>query len=386
MVCLAPACQRSVSAAKPGENNQGNSSRKGANAQGRPPVVVAAAPVQMRDVPVFLNGLGTVTPVYTVTIHSRVDGELVKINFREGQEVHKGDVLAEIDPRPFQVQLQQAIATKNKDEAALHDAQVNLERYRALYNDKVIAKQQLDTQASLVGQLQGSLGADEAQINNARLNLTYARITSPINGRVGLRLVDPGNIVHASDANGLLVVTQMDPIDVIFTLPEDYVPQVVKQMRKGSLPVQAYGRDDQTKIAEGKLITLNNEIDPTTGTDKLKARFVNTERLLWPNQFVNVHLLVRTKKNAIVIPVAAVQHGSQGTFTYVVGNDKKAQIRNIQVGLTQGTIAAVDSGLQPGELVVTDGQDKLQPGAMVQVQQQQQQPGSGSGRGGQAAE
>jgi multidrug efflux system membrane fusion protein len=340
----------------------------------------------MRDVPVFLNGLGTVTPVYTVTIHSRVDGELVKINFREGQEVHKGDVLAEIDPRPFQVQLQQAIATKNKDEAALHDAQVNLERYRALYNDKVIAKQQLDTQASLVGQLQGSLGADEAQINNARLNLTYARITSPINGRVGLRLVDPGNIVHASDANGLLVVTQMDPIDVIFTLPEDYVPQVVKQMRKGSLPVQAYGRDDQTKIAEGKLITLNNEIDPTTGTDKLKARFVNTERLLWPNQFVNVHLLVRTKKNAIVIPVAAVQHGSQGTFTYVVGNDKKAQIRNIQVGLTQGTIAAVDSGLQPGELVVTDGQDKLQPGAMVQVQQQQQQPGSGSGRGGQAAE
>jgi multidrug efflux system membrane fusion protein len=330
---------------------------------------VAAAAVQQRDVPIYLRGLGTVTPLNTVTVKSRVDGELIQVNFKEGQEVKKGDLLAVIDPRPFQVQLQTAQANLAKDQAQINDAKLNLERYRALFQEKVIAQQQLDTQAALVGQLEGSMGADQAAVDSARLNLVYSRITAPIPGRVGLRMVDPGNIVHAADPNGMLVITQMDPMSVIFTLPEDYISQIVQKMRKGgALKSEAWSRDDQTKIAEGRLDTINNEIDPTTGTDKLRATFPNPQRVLWPNQFVNVRLLLDVQKNAMVIPVAGIQRGANNsTFVYVVGADKKAQVKQVKVGTTEGNTATVE-GLNPGDLVVTDGQDKLQPGAAVTVQ------------------
>jgi membrane fusion protein, multidrug efflux system len=347
---------------------------------------VVAAPVTVRDVPIYLQGLGSVIAYNTVTIKSRVDGELVKINFREGDEVKTGQVLAQIDPRPFDVQLHQAEATLARDTAQLTDAQVNLQRYQKLFQEGVLAQQQVDTQRALVGQLQGTIGADKAQIESAKLQLTYTRITSPINGRIGLKLVDAGNIVHSSDQNGLLVITQLHPIAVLFSLPEDVLPSILKQMRNGALPVDAYTRDNTAKIASGKLLTINNQIDPTTGTDKLKAVFDNTDNTLWPNQFVNIHLLLDMKKNALTVPVAGVQHGSQGSFAYVVKPDKTVEVRNITAGVTEGNLATIDSGLQAGELVVTDGQDKLQPGAKVEVRQAGAGGGQGGGRRGQGAD
>ncbi len=345
------------------------------------PVPVVATPVVARDLPVYLRGLGTVTAYNTVTVKSRVDGELVQVNFREGQDVKSGQVLAVIDPRPFQVQLHQAEATLAKDQAALTDAEVNLARYEALFKEKVIAQQQVDTQRSLVGQLQGSLGADKAQIENAKLQLTYSKITAPISGRVGLRLVDPGNIVHASDPNGLLVITQLHPIAVIFTLPEDYIPAVLKHSREGTLKVDAYSRDDSTQLAAGKLLTLNNQIDPTTGTTRLKAVFDNAESVLWPNQFVNIHLLLNVQKNALTIPTAGIQRGSQGTFAYVVKPDKSVEVRPLKVGVTEGNVASIESGLQAGEMVVTDGQDKLQPNSKVEMREARG-PGGRAGNAG----
>jgi multidrug efflux system membrane fusion protein len=346
------------------------------------PVPVAAAPVSTRDFPIYLNGLGNVTPYYTVTLKTRVDGEIVQVNFREGQDVKKGELLAVIDPRPFQVQLDQALGTQARDEAQLNDAKVNLERFQALYAEKVIAKQQVDTQAALVGQIAGAIQADKAQVENARLQLTYSRITAPITGRIGLRSVDPGNIVHASDPNGLAVITQIQPIAVIFTLPEDYIQTVLKQSRNGTLQVEAYSRDNTSKIATGKLLTINNLIDPTTGTDRLKAVFENTDRTLWPNQFVNIHLLVDVKKNATVVPTAGIQHSNQGTFAYVVKPDKSVEMRQVKIGATEANLIQVDSGLQPGELVVTDGQDKLQPGSKVELRQS---AGTGGGQRAQTA-
>jgi multidrug efflux system membrane fusion protein len=261
-----------------------------------------------------------------------------------------------------------------KDEAQLADAKINLERFTDLYKQGVIPKQQLDSQSSLVAQLQGSVGADKAQVENAKLQLVYSRITSPISGRIGLRLVDPGNIVHASDNNGMLVITQMQPIAVVFTLPEDYVPAILQHMRKGDLQVEAYSRDDKTKIATGELLTLDNMIDPTTGTDRLKAVFQNTQRVLWPNEFVNMRLLLDTKKNATTVPVAAIQSGNQGQFVFVVKPDKTVEIRPVKVGFTEANTASIDQGLKVGELVVTDGQDKLQPNSRVDVQQQGNAP------------
>jgi multidrug efflux system membrane fusion protein len=302
--------------------------------------------------------------------------------------VKKGDLLAVIDPRPYQAALDQTKATLAKDEAALADAQTNLARYAALVKEQVIAQQQYDTQKSQVGQIEGQIGADKAQIENAQLQLSYTHITAPIPGVVGLRLVDVGNTIHASDPNGLVVITQIEPIAVVFTLPEDTLASVMQRMKSGELDADAYTRDDQTKIATGKLVTINNQIDPTTGTDKLKAIFDNKDHTLWPNQFVNIRLLLEIKKNALTIPVAAVQRGAQGTFVYVVKPDSSVESRQVQTSTTEGGIATVDKGLSDGEMVVTDGQDKLQPGSKVAVQgaggpRRQAANGQGSSGGGQ---
>lgn len=331
-------------------------------------VPVLAEAVATRDVPVYLRGLGSVSAFNTVTVKARVDGQITKINFREGQEVKRGDLLVEIDPRPYTAQLHTTEANLAKDEATLADAKLNLARFTELWKAGVISQQQYNTQQSLVGQIQGSIGADQAAIENAKLQLVYSRITSPISGRIGLRIVDIGNIVHASDPTGLVVITQLQPISVLFTLPEDYIPQVMQHMRTAPLDVDAYSRDDRTKLASGKLLTLNNEIDATTGTNKYKAVFANEDRALWPNQFVNIRLLLETKQNATTVPAAAIQRGNQGTFTYVVKPDNTVEPRVVKVGVTEGNLASIESGLQPGELVVTDGQDKLQPGAKVEVQ------------------
>src|SRR5215470_15669182 len=331
------------------------------------PVVVATA--HKGDLPVYFNGLGTVTAFNTVTVRSRVDGQIVKVNFTEGQYVKEGDSLIEIDPRPFQVQLEQAEGQLAKDQAQLRDVQVDYERYQLLFKEGVIPKQQLDTQQAQVGQFEGAIKADQAQIDNAKLQITYSHITAPISGRVGLRLVDVGNIVHATDTTGLLVITQLQPISVIFTLPQDQLPQVMAQMRVRTLVVEAWDRDNSDKIANGKLLTIDNQIDTTTGTYKLKAVFDNAKNELFPNQFVNMHLLVETKKNVVLVPTTAIVRGAQGTYVFVVGSDSKVKIHNVTLAETTGNITGIASGLNPGDVVVTDGQDKLQDGSKVETRQ-----------------
>jgi len=328
------------------------------------PVVAAAA--QHGDLPVYFNGLGTVTAFNTVTVRSRVDGQLVNVAFREGQYVHEGDLLAQIDPRPFEVQLEQAQGQLTKDQAQRKDAEVNLERYKLLFKEGVIPQQQLDTQAALVGQSDGAIKSDQSQVDNAKLQLTYSRITAPISGRVGLRLVDPGNIVHATDANGIVVITQLQPIAVLFSLPQDNLPQVSAKLRTGvQLNVEAFDRDDTTKIATGKLLTIDNEIDPTTGTYKLKSIFNNSDNALFPNQFVNVHLLVDTMRNLTIVPASAIQRGPQGTYVYAVGGDNTVKIRTVTVALTTASSVGLSGGINAGDVVVVDGQDKLQDGSKV---------------------
>lgn len=328
------------------------------------PVVVSTA--KKGDLPVYLIGLGSVTAFNTVTVRSRVDGQIVKVNFTEGQFVHEGDALIEIDPRPYQVMLEQAEGQLAKDQAQLHDVQVDFERYQLLYGEGVIPKQQVDTQQAQVGQFQGALKADQATIDNAKLQLVYARITAPISGRVGLRLVDMGNIVHAADTTGLLVITQLQPISVIFTLPQDQLQQVLSKLRGGGqLPVEAFDRDDTTKIADGKLATIDNQIDPTTGTYKLKSIFTNANNALFPNQFVNVHMLVDVKKNIVIIPASAIQRGPQGTYVYLVSGGETASIRPVTVAQTTGNDVGVSAGLNSGDVVVIDGADKLQDGSKV---------------------
>lgn len=342
------------------------SGKGGRGGFGMQAVPVAIAKAEVRDLPIYLSGLGSVDAFNTVTIKSRIDGQLVQVAFREGQEVKKGDLLALIDPRPYQVQLSQAEATLFKDQSALKDAKVNLDRFKQLYSSGVIPRQQLDTQDSLVGQLEGAVRADQAQIDNVKLQLSYTRITAPVSGRVGLRQVDVGNMVHASDQNGLLVLTQLEPIAVIFSLPEDQLPTVAQHMRNTTLTVDAYSRDDQTRLASGKLLTIDNQIDPTTGTGKLKAVFDNHDRSLWPNQFVNARLLLEIKKNNTVVPAAAIQRGPQGAYVFTVKPDKTVEQRSVTVAFTQGNFAAVTGNLSPGEIVVTDGQDKLQANSRVE--------------------
>jgi multidrug efflux system membrane fusion protein len=347
---------------------------KGSQLKGQA-VPVAVIKAESRDVPVYLTGLGSVEAFNTVVIKTRIDGQLIQVPIKEGQQVKKGDLLAVIDPRPYEVQLAQMVANLNKDKATLKDANTNLIRFQALYAEGVIARQQLDTQISLVGQLEGSIGSDQAQIDAVKLNLVYTRITSPVSGRVGLRQIDVGNMVHASDPNGLLVVTQLQPIAATFTLPEDNLTAVSQHMHANTLQVDAYSRDDQTKIASGTLLTIDNQIDTATGTGKLKAVFPNLDQSLWPNQFVNVHLLLEVHKDATVIPAAAIQRGPQGAYVFVVKPDKTVDMRIVTPGLSAGSVTAIDSGLVPGETVVTDGQDKLQAGGKVEIR-------SGSGSGG----
>jgi multidrug efflux system membrane fusion protein len=328
------------------------------------PVVVSSA--QRGDLPVYFNGIGTVTAFNTVTVRSRVDGQLINVAFKEGQFVHEGELLAQIDPRPFQVQLEQAQGQLAKDEAQRKDAEVNLERFKLLFTEGVIPQQQLDTQAALVGQFDGAIKSDQSQIDNAKLQLTYSRITAPISGRIGLRLVDVGNIVHVSDATGLLVITQLQPISVIFSLPQDQLPQVNTKLHAGvPLIVEAYDREDTTKIASGKLATIDNQIDLTTGTYKLKCIFSNEDDSLFPNQFVNAHLLVDTKRNLTLVPAAAIQRGPQGTYVFSVGADNTVKIRIVTISQTTGNNVGLSTGLNPGDVVVIDGQDKLQEGSKV---------------------
>lgn len=331
------------------------------------PVPVVVATATAGDLPVYYTGLGTVTASNTVTIHSHVDGQIMVVHFKEGEFVHKGDPLVEIDPRPFQVQLEQAQGQFAKDTAALHDASVNATRYQALFAAGVIPKQQMDTQIAASEQLQGSIKSDQAQIDSARLQLSYCHITSPIEGRVGLRLVDAGNIIHASDQNGLLVITQVHPIAAIFTLPQDQMMAVYKKLRQGAkLPADAYDRDDTTKIASGTLLTIDNQIDTTTGTYKLKAMFDNLDNALFPNQFVNIHLLVDTMRGLTIIPAAALERGPQGTYVYAVAPGNTVKIHTVTVALTAGNVIGLNNGLQPGDQVVTDGMDKLQDGSKIE--------------------
>lgn len=351
-----------------------------ARAAGPQTIPVGVATTEKRDFPVYLTGLGSVTAYNTVSVKTRVDGQLVQVNFKEGQFVKQGELLALIDPRPYEVALAQAQAQLFKDQASLRDAQLNYQRYKDLLQQSgAMSQQQVDTQKATADQLEGAVRADQATIDNAKLNLAYCHITAPISGRIGIRLVDPGNMVHATDTNPMLVITQLQPVAVLFTLPEDQLPAVSQHMSRGQLEVDAYSRDDQTKLATGKLLTIDNQIDQSTGTGRLKAVFDNHENSLWPNQFVNVRLLLEVRKDATTVPAAAIQRGPQGNFVYTLKPDKTVEVRPVTIALTQGNTTAIISGLAPGDVVVTDGQDKLQAGSKVEPRS----GGTGANRAGQ---
>ena len=332
------------------------------------PTPVVAVPARKGSIDVYLNALGTVTPRNSVIVRSRVDGQLMRVAFTEGQAVKAGDLLAEIDPRPFQVMLAQAQGQMAKDQALLRNAQVDLERYRTLLAQDSIAKQQVDTQESLVRQYEATLVADQAAIDNAKLQITYSRVTAPIAGRVGLRQVDAGNIVHASDTNGLVVITQLQPITVLYPIPEDNVQQILQRYANGEpVAVEAWDRDQKAKLATGKLVTIDNQIDTTTGTVKLRAEFPNTNLALFPNQFVNVRMLVQTLADATLVPSAAIQRGAPGAFVYIVKSDQTVTVSTVKLGPVQGETTAITSGVSPGDVVVVDGADKLKEGAKVEL-------------------
>ncbi len=353
--------------------------KAGGDAASRP-VMVSTAVAQQGDIGIYLNALGTVTPVYTVTVTSRVQGEITQVYYREGQMVRKGDPLIEIDPRPYQAALTQVEGQLAHDRAVLNEAKIDLERYQQAFNRNAIAKQQLDDQEQVVLQDEGTVKNDEGQLANAKVNLVYTHITAPIAGRVGLRLVDPGNIVQANSTTALVVITQLQPITVIFSIAEDHLSQIQQQLLKGKkLTVDALDREASTKLASGTLLTLDNVIDPTTGTLKLKAIFDNSDNALFPSQFVNVKLLVDTQHNATLIPTQAIQRNAQGAFVYAITADQTASMRTITPGTTDGSVTAVQ-GLEPREVIAVNGFDKLLDGAKVTIRTPAKGSGGASGQ------
>jgi len=350
-------------------NAKAKSAAAKAAAKGPAPIPVVAAKSRKGDIGVYYSGLGAVTPLATVTVKTRVDGQLMNVRYREGDTVHKGDLLVEIDDGPYQAALTQAQGQMMRDQAALENARIDLARYQQLVPQKAIPEQQLATQLATVHQDEGVVKLDAGQIESAKVNLAYCKITAPVTGRVGLRLVDRGNIVNATDATGLLVITQMDPISAIFTISEDQLQVVLKKMAAGqTLEVDAYDRAAKTKLAQGSLTTLDNQIDPTTGTLKLRATFQNAKGTLFPNQFVNARLLVQEKHGVTLVPTAAIQRNSQATYVYVVKTDSTVTVRPIVIGTTEGNDSEVTSGLVPGEVLVMTGVDKLQEGSKVKAQ------------------
>jgi multidrug efflux system membrane fusion protein len=346
------------------EDNQDKKGKK----KGKDISSVGAEPVTLGDMPVYLRGLGTVTGLRTVTVKSRVDGELLRVLYQEGATVKEGDLLAEIDPRNFQIQLMQVQGQLQRDEALLRNAELDLSRYKTLLTQDSIAAQQVATQESLVKQYQGTVATDKALVANAKLQLSYTKITAPISGRLGLRLVDQGNMIKASDATGLAVITQVQPISVVFTLPEDALPSVTQQLNTGkSLTVEAFDRSAKNKLAEGKLLAIDNQIDLSTGTVKLKSQFANDDGALFVNQFVNVRMLMETLHSIPIIPSSAVQNGEKGSFVYVLKTDETVAVRAVKLGVVDGEKVAVLEGLKAEELIITDGTDKLRDGAKVRL-------------------
>jgi len=336
-----------------------------ADAQAQRPVPVSVAPVERRDVPIYLEGLGTVVAYRTVTVRTQVDGRLEAVKFREGQAVRQGEVLAQIDPRPFQAQLDQAKGALLRDQAALRNARINAERSRKLVAQNLVAQQQLDADLASMGQFEGAVEIDRAAIETAQLNLDYARIVSPVDGVTGIRLVDPGNIVHITDTNGIVVVTQLDPVGVIFTMPQDHLSAVSEQLARGSLPVDAYSRDGSTLLGSGQLELIDNQINQATASIRLKAIVPNPRRALWPNQFVNARLRLETRRDALVMPATALQRGPTGSFVYVLGGEGSVSQRPVEIEEVQGELALVTRGVAEGERVVVDGQNQIRPGARV---------------------
>jgi multidrug efflux system membrane fusion protein len=348
------------------------------------PVPVAATAAVQKDVPIYLEGLGTVTALYTVTVKTQVDGRLDKMLFVEGQRVKKGELIALVDPRPFEAALHQAQGSVARDQATLVNAKLNLTRYDELSKENLIAMQQATDQKSMVDQLAATVMIDESQVETAKLNLAYAHIISPVDGVTGIRLVDPGNIIHAADTTGIVVITQLDPIAVIFTLPQDDLPAVSEAMGKGELGVDAFDRAGGAKLGTGKVLLIDNQINQTTATIRLKAVFPNPTAALWPNQFVKARLLLNTRKDAIVIPTPAIQRGPKGIFVYVIGADSTVSVRPVVIETTQGDQTLLTSGVKPGEQVVVDGQNQLRPGSKVSVRPMEQSgapPASPSGLG-----
>jgi len=348
---------------KPGDKGSGKGAGRGGG-----PAPVAVGQATKGNVNVYINGLGTAIPLRTVTVRSRVDGQLMRVHFKEGQIVKEGDLLVEIDPRPFQAQVLQAEGQIQRDQALLGNARIDLERYRKLLKQDAISEQQVATQESLVQQLEGSVKIDQGVVENARLQLMYAKVTAPISGVLGLRLVDQGNVVRANDAAGLVVITQIKPMTILFPIPQDSVQPLLTRLHQAAkIPVDIFDREDKIKLDSGALLTVDNQIDTTTGTVKLRAQTPNDKGLLFPNQFVNVRMLVDTRTNRVTVPSAAIQRGAEGLFVYVIKEDKSLSMRPVKTGVAEGSRVVIESGVEAGERVVVDGMDRLRDGMKVEV-------------------